>query len=52
MTPEMSTTPIRTTGTEIATRADGRSPRKSHAASGTTTTWVLPSTVARPAPTC
>ena len=47
-TPEMSTTPMSTSGTDAATRAPGRSPRKSHAAIGTITTWVLPRTVAKP----
>jgi hypothetical protein len=38
-------------GTEATVRAAGFSLRSAQAASGTITTWTLPSTVARPAPT-
>ena len=50
-TPEISTTPPNTTGIATSVRFSGRSPRNSHASSPTSTTWMLPSTVARPAPT-
>ena len=49
-TPEISTTPPNTTGIATSVRFSGRSPRNSHASSPTSTTWMLPSTVARPAP--
>ncbi len=35
----------------MISRPVSRSPKNSHAATATNTTWVLPSTVASPAPT-
>jgi hypothetical protein len=51
MTPEMRTTPRSTTGMAPSTRFEGRSPRMIQARMATMTTWVLPRTVASPAPT-
>jgi hypothetical protein len=51
MTPEIKTAPANTSGTQSTTRADGCSPSSAHAAIATSTTWRLPSVVARPAPT-
>jgi hypothetical protein len=51
MTPDTSTTPLSTTGMAIAMRSGRLSRRKSQASTATNTTWVLPSTVASPAPT-
>ena len=51
MTPEMSVTPASTSGMASAVRNGSRSRSSSQASSATNTTWVLPSTVASPAPT-
>ena len=42
---------MNTTGTATTIRRSGRSPSTAQAANATSTTWRLPSTVARPAPT-
>jgi hypothetical protein len=47
----MRTTPTRRTGRARTVARDGRSPKSSHAATPTRTTWRLPRTVASPAPT-
>ena len=51
MTPEIRTTPTNTTGIEASERLSGRSPSATQASSPTSTTWMLPRTVASPAPT-
>ena len=43
--------PANAIGSAARTRRPGRSDRTAHAASGTSTTWMLASTVASPAPT-
>jgi hypothetical protein len=50
-TPEISTTPPNTIGIEPSVRDPGRSPSVTQAITATRTTWMLPSTVASPAPT-
>ena len=42
---------MNTTGIEASERLSGRSPSATQASSPTSTTWMLPRTVASPAPT-